>query len=65
MAPAQRQKIVYQMQQMIAQARTYLVLDYPDSIEAHSPKWAGLTLIAGTSWTSQSTIPFESVHLAG
>jgi peptide/nickel transport system substrate-binding protein len=65
MAPAQRQQVVNQMQQMIAQARTYLVIDYPDSIEAHSTKWAGLPLIAGTSWTSQSTIPFESVHLAG
>jgi peptide/nickel transport system substrate-binding protein len=65
MATAQRQQVVYQMQQMIAQARTYLVIDYPDSIEAHSPKWAGLSLVAGSSWTSQSTIPFESVHLAG
>ncbi len=63
--PAQRQQIVYQMQEMIAKARTYLVLDYPDSIEAHSPRWAGLPLVAGGSWTSMSTIPFESVHLAG
>ena len=65
MVPAQRKQIVYQMQQMIAQARTYLVLDYPDSIEAHSAKWAGLPLVAGGSWTSQSIIPFDSVHLAG
>jgi peptide/nickel transport system substrate-binding protein len=63
--PAQRQQIVYQMQQMIAQARTYLVLDYPDSIEAHSPRWADLPLVAGGSWNAMSKIPFESVHLAG
>lgn len=65
MNPASRQRIVYQMQAMIAKAAPYLVLDYPDSIEAHSTKWAGLSLVAGASWTSQSVIPFESVHLAG
>jgi peptide/nickel transport system substrate-binding protein len=65
MNPAQRQQIVYQMQEMINQGRTYLVLDYPDSIEAHSKKWADLPLVAGASWTSQSIIPFETVHEAG
>jgi peptide/nickel transport system substrate-binding protein len=63
--PAQRQQIVYQMEQMIATAKPYLVLDYADSIEAHSPKWADLPLVAGISWNSMSKIPFESVHLAG
>ncbi len=65
MSPAQRQQIIYQMQAMINKAAPYLVLDYPDSIEAHTTKWAGLPLVAGASWTSQSTIPFTSVHLAG
>jgi peptide/nickel transport system substrate-binding protein len=65
MNPAKRQQIVYQMQEMINQGRTYLVLDYPDSIEAHSKKWADLPLVAGASWTSQSIIPFETVHEAG
>ncbi len=65
MNPTQRQKIVYQMQQMIADANTYLVLDYPDSIEAHGKQWVDLPLVAGASWTSQSVIPFEDVHLAG
>ncbi len=37
---AKRQQIVYQMQQMIASQRVYLVLDYADSIEAHSTAWA-------------------------
>jgi peptide/nickel transport system substrate-binding protein len=65
MAPAQRLSLVYQMQQMISQDNTYLVLDYPDSIEAHGTKWTDLPLIGGASWTGQSTIPFEDVHLAG
>jgi peptide/nickel transport system substrate-binding protein len=63
--PAKRQQIVYQMQQMIASQRVYLVIDYPDSIEAHSPAWSDLPLIAGSSFTSMSKIPFESVHQAG
>jgi peptide/nickel transport system substrate-binding protein len=63
--PAQRQQIVYQMQAMIAAAKPYLVLDYANSIEAHSTKWADLPLVAGISWNSMSKIPFESVHLAG
>jgi hypothetical protein len=53
------------MQAMVNKADTYLVLDYADSIEAHSSKWTDLPLVGGASWTSQSTIPFESVHLAG
>ena len=63
--PAKRQQIVYQMQQMIASQRIYLVLDYPDTIEAHSPAWTDLPLVAGISWNSMSKIPFESVHQAG
>jgi len=65
MQSTQRQKIVYQMQAMIAKAAPYLVLDYPDTITAYSKKWADLPLVAGASWTSQSTIPFETLHLAG
>ena len=64
-SPAKRQQIVYQMQQMIASQRAYLVLDYPDTIEAHSTAWTDLPLVAGISWNSMSKIPFESVHQAG
>ncbi len=64
-SPAQRQRIVYQMQQMIATAKPYLVIDYPDNIEAHSSKWIDLPLVEGVSWNSMSKIPFETVHLAG
>jgi peptide/nickel transport system substrate-binding protein len=64
-SPAKRQQIVYQMQQMIASQRVYLVLDFPNSIEAHSTAWADLPLIAGYSWNPMSKIPFESLHQAG
>jgi peptide/nickel transport system substrate-binding protein len=64
MNPAGRLKIVYQMQEMISQANTYLVLDYPDSIEAHSTRFTGLPEVGGASWTESSNIPFEVVHLA-
>ena len=62
---AKRQQIVYQMQQMIATQRTYLVVDYPDSIEAHSPHWTDLPLIGDNSFWGASKIPFESVHQVG
>ena len=65
MNPAQRQKLIYQMQQMAYTARPYLVLDYADLIEAHSTHWTDLPLVGGTSWTELSDIPFESVHQAG
>jgi peptide/nickel transport system substrate-binding protein len=64
-SPQQRQRIVYQMQQMVASARLYLVIDYADSIEAHSATWADMPLVAGLSFEPFSKIPFETVHLAG
>jgi peptide/nickel transport system substrate-binding protein len=63
-SPAQRQQIVYQMQQAIYRQRLYIVLDYADLIEAHSTAWANLPTVGGTSWTELSKIPFESVHQA-
>ena len=63
--PKQRQQIIYQMQQMVASQKMYLVIDYPDSIEAHSPHWTDLPLIWDMSFWSGSKIPFESVHQVG
>ena len=60
--PAQRQQVVYQMQQMIASADPYLVIDYPDSIEAQSSHWSLLPEVGGGSFNSMSTIPMVSVH---
>jgi peptide/nickel transport system substrate-binding protein len=65
MNPAKRQQIIYQMQQMAATTKMYLVLDYPDAIEAHSTAWTDLPLVGGDSFTSMSKIPFESVHQVG
>jgi peptide/nickel transport system substrate-binding protein len=41
---AQREAMVNQMQQVIFNDRPYIILDYPNVIEAHSPKWAGFTM---------------------
>lgn len=41
---ADRQRVVNQMQQMLFNARPYIVLNYPDIIEAHSPKWTGFEM---------------------
>jgi hypothetical protein len=49
---------------MIARAAPYLVLDYPDSIEARSTRFTDLPEVGGASWTESSNIPFEAVHLA-
>jgi peptide/nickel transport system substrate-binding protein len=62
---AKRQQIIYQMQQMAATTKMYLVLDYPDDIEAHSTGWTDLPVVAGESFVSMSKIPFESVHQVG
>ena len=62
---AKRQQIIYQMQQMAAATRMYLVLDYPDNIEAHSTAWTDLPLVAGQSFVSMSKIPFTPVHQVG
>jgi len=64
MNPVARQRIVYQMQQMAAEQRIDLVLDYPDEIEAHSSHWADLPVVNGASF-GNSKIPFELVHWAG
>jgi peptide/nickel transport system substrate-binding protein len=42
--PAERRKVIYQMQQMAFRDRPYIVLNYPDVLEAHSPKWHGFVL---------------------
>jgi peptide/nickel transport system substrate-binding protein len=41
---AARQQLIWQMQQYIYNARPYIILDYPDVIEAHSKHWTGFTI---------------------
>jgi peptide/nickel transport system substrate-binding protein len=62
MDPAKRQQVVYQMQQMIASADPYLVIDYPDAIEAQSSHWSQLPEVGGGAFNSMSIIPMGSVH---
>jgi peptide/nickel transport system substrate-binding protein len=40
----QRREIVSQLQRKIFDERPYIVLDYPDVLEAHNPKWTGFVL---------------------
>jgi peptide/nickel transport system substrate-binding protein len=62
MDPAKRTQVVYQMQQMIAAAKPYLVIDYPDSIEAQSTHWSTRLEVGGGSFNSMSILPMDSVH---
>jgi hypothetical protein len=50
------------MQQMIASAQPYLVIDYPDSIEAQSTHWSTMPEVGGGSFNSMSKLPMDSVH---
>jgi peptide/nickel transport system substrate-binding protein len=62
MQPAQREQVVYQMQKMIASAKPYLVIDYPDAIEAQSSHWSPLLEVGGGGFNSMSILPMDSVH---
>jgi len=39
--PQQRLNVVYQMQDILYNARPYIIMDYPDVIDAYSTKWTG------------------------
>ena len=58
-----RQQLVWKMQQTIYDARPYIILDYPDIIEAHSKQWTGFVLapVMG-SINSLSTLTLLDVH---
>ena len=60
-----RRALIWQMQQYIYAAKPYIILDYPDIIEAHSVKWAGFTVspVMG-SVNSLSTQTLLRVHHA-
>ncbi len=51
------------MQQYIYAAKPYIILDYPDIIEAHSTKWTGFVVspVMG-SVNSLSTATLLQVH---
>ena len=58
-----RQKIVYQMQQMIFNARPYIILEYVNVLEAWSTKWCGVLTSPDGFATFFSKDPIEQVHL--
>jgi peptide/nickel transport system substrate-binding protein len=39
-----RRSLIWKMQQYIYNAKPYIILDYPDIIEAHSTKWTGFVV---------------------
>lgn len=62
----QRHAMVDRMQQTIFDDRPYIILDYPEVIEAHSPKWTGFTMspLVG-SVNNLSTQTLLDVHRVG
>ncbi|HET6864523.1 MAG TPA: ABC transporter substrate-binding protein, partial [Solirubrobacteraceae bacterium] len=62
----QRQAIVTKMARMVFNDRPYIVIDYPDIIEAHSKKWTGFVMspLVG-SVNNMSTQTLLSVHQVG
>jgi peptide/nickel transport system substrate-binding protein len=60
--PQQRLQLVYQMQQKIAQDRPYIVLNYNDTIDAWSTKWAGFVQSIQGFFPFLSKQSLESVH---
>jgi peptide/nickel transport system substrate-binding protein len=61
--PVKRHRIVDRMQLIIHNQRPYLILDYPDVIEAHSRQWTGFVQapVMG-SVNSLSTVTLLNVH---
>ncbi len=62
-AASARRALIWQMQQYIYNAKPYIILDYPDIIEAHSTTWTGFTVspVMG-SVNSLSTATLLQVH---
>jgi peptide/nickel transport system substrate-binding protein len=46
--PQKRLQIIYQMQQMLFNDRPYIVMDYPDVIDAYSTKWTDFYNLPGS-----------------
>ena len=59
---AKRRQIVYQMQQMIFNARPYIILEYVNVLEAWSKKWCGQLVSPDGFETYFSKDPIEQVH---
>ncbi len=60
--PKERQKIVWEMQQMIYDARPYLILTYDKRLDAWSPKWDGFVESVQGLFNNFSVQSLLSVH---
>ena len=58
-----RQAIIYKMQDMLFNDRPYIVLNYPDWIEAHSRSWTGFVMGPQGSFNEMSKLTMTEVHL--
>jgi peptide/nickel transport system substrate-binding protein len=61
---AARQKIVYQMQKIVANARPYIILQYLDVLEAWNPRWSNIVESPDGWFNSFSTDGQTSIRLA-
>jgi peptide/nickel transport system substrate-binding protein len=62
--PAERQQIIFQMQQMAFDDRPYIILTYDQRLDAWSPKWTGFVESTQGFFNSFSTQSLTSVHQA-
>jgi peptide/nickel transport system substrate-binding protein len=62
--PTERQRIVYQMQELVAKDRPYIILTYDKRLDAWSKKWAGFVESTQGIFNNFSTQSLTSVHQA-
>lgn len=62
--PQERQKIVFQMQQLAYNDRPYIILTYDQRLDAWSPKWTGFVESTQGIYNNFSTQSLTSVHQA-
>jgi peptide/nickel transport system substrate-binding protein len=62
--PAERQRIIFQMQDMVFHDRPYIILTYDQRLDAWSPKWTGFVESTQGIFNSFSTQSLTSVHQA-
>jgi peptide/nickel transport system substrate-binding protein len=61
-----RLQIVYQMQQVLYDTRPYIVMNYPDVIDAYSAKWGGFYNEQGFGiYTGEGPQSFSNAHQVG
>jgi peptide/nickel transport system substrate-binding protein len=64
-SPADREKVVWQMQQMIHDDRPYLIMMNRNVLEAHTSKWDGFVMSPIGSFTAYSKQTLTQVHQVG